>query len=70
MTNEEIKLANWDKDPENGRWLCTPEKPMPKGAKGLWSHTGITCIGSNYEGNIDYYVCVDCDAQWKVNYDY
>lgn len=70
MTNDQLKQTNWAKDPENGRWLCTPERPMPSGAEGLWSHKGSTCIGENFEGNIDYFVCIDCDAQWKVNYDY
>lgn len=57
-------------DPANGRWLCTPEKPAPYNAQGQWAHTGATCTGENYEGDVDYYKCADCHVTWRVYYEY
>jgi hypothetical protein len=55
--------VNWPRDPANGRWLCTPERPMPQGAAGQWAHTGTHCT---YSGDYhDSYECRDCGARWS-----
>ena len=48
---------------QNGRFVCTPENPMPKGASGRWEHTNaheIDC-GSDYYAR---YKCDDCGHEW------
>jgi len=56
----------WPRDPANGRLLCSPDHPMPKGAPGLWSHTNVKSDGTCYEGCCDDYVCKDCGFAWRV----
>lgn len=59
-------LTNWPRDPANGRYLCSPEHPMPLGAKGQWSHTNVDSSGSCFEGCCDRYICKDCGHRWTV----
>ncbi|TAK84342.1 MAG: hypothetical protein EPO20_14735 [Betaproteobacteria bacterium] len=58
------KIDDWPRDLANGRYLCSPEKPMPKGAPGQWSHTGAKWVRDNYDSTVDYYRCVDCGTYW------
>jgi len=61
--------SEWPRDPANGRLLCTPQRPMPKGAAGLWSHTSVVLDGGCDEGCCDDFKCTDCGARWRVEYD-
>jgi hypothetical protein len=47
---------------------CTKENPMPKDAPGQWEHEGAKFVRENYDGDIDYYRCVDCGQEWRVDY--
>lgn len=58
-----MNIEDWPRDPANGRFLCSPERPMPKDATGMWSHTGTTCTG--YGDYADYYKCNDCGQTWS-----
>lgn len=60
--------ADWPRDEANGRLLCSPERPMPKNAAGLWSHTGTKSDGGCFEGCCDDYKCEDCGATWRVEH--
>jgi hypothetical protein len=54
------------RDPQApNRFLCTPEHPMPKGAKGLWSHKKVQHVGVCYEGCCDDYECRSCGTTWR-----
>lgn len=57
-------LADWPRDPANGRYLCSPEKPMPKDAPGQWAHTGTTWVKESYDCCSDKYRCTDCGEEW------
>lgn len=61
--------SEWPRDPANGRLLCAPQRPMPKGASGQWSHTSLVLDGSCDEGCCDDFKCNDCGATWRVEYD-
>lgn len=52
-------------NPVNGRFICTPELPMPNGAKGSWEHTNAheTDWDSDYSME---YQCDDCGHRWLV----
>lgn len=56
-------------DPANGRPICTPAKPMPKGDTRQWAHEGAAITGGCSEGCCDYFECRDCGARWTVEYD-
>lgn len=56
----------WPRDLLSGRFWCHPEHPMPKGAPGQWSHTGVVDDGECYEGCCDDYKCTDCGHRWRV----
>lgn len=49
----------------NGRYVCTPEKPMPKDAPGRWAHTGAVSTGSSWDDLGEYYKCRDCGHTWE-----
>jgi hypothetical protein len=55
-------------NPLNGRYVCTPELPMPKGAKGRWEHTNVEEVGDQENGwpsgDYQYYHCRDCGYTW------
>ena len=55
-------------DPASGRFLCSPEHPMPKGAKGRWVHTNVVEDGEQRNGwpcgDDQDYRCVDCGHTW------
>lgn len=53
-------------NPENGRWICTPETPMPKGADGQWEHQDTEDAGECSDGCCDYYRCLNCGLRFKV----
>jgi hypothetical protein len=59
-------LDEWPRDPANGRYLCAPAHPMPKGAPGHWSHTNPVDDGGCSEGCCDDYKCKDCGHAWRV----
>lgn len=59
-------FAEWPRDPANGYLLCSPERPMPKGAPGQWAHTNVLDDGGCSEGCCDDYKCADCGATWRV----
>jgi len=67
--SEKIDLRGWPRDPANGRLLCSPAKPMPKGAPGQWSHTSVISTGSSYYYDtgqeVDRYHCRDCGESWR-----
>ncbi len=58
-------LVCWPRDPANGRYLCAPAHPMPKGAQGQWAHTSTYDRGECSEGCCDYRGCRDCGHTWK-----
>ncbi len=62
MSTVLIDWKPWPRDPANGRLLCAPEHPMPKGSPGQWSHTNVKSDGdSDY---VSYFKCSDCGHQW------
>ena len=56
---------DWPRDPKNGRLLCAPERPMPRGAEGRWSHSDVQETGECSDGCCAYYRCVSCGASWR-----
>lgn len=64
----DLDLTNWPRDKANGRLLCTPEQPRPKGAPGAWSHTSVESIGDESDFSTgteyDHYRCRDCGTTW------
>ncbi len=60
--------SDWPREPANGRLLCAPDRPMPKGAPGSWAHTGTETVAS--EGDFstgqeyDKCRCKDCGHEW------
>ncbi len=60
-----IDMTNWPIDPANGAFLCSPELPRPKDAKGRWAHTSAREVdnSSDYYAN---YECKDCGATWSA----
>ena len=68
MTSD-LDLTNWPRDPANGRLLCSPDKPMPGGARGQWAHTRVKLTGSSDDFQLgqefDDYRCEDCGTSWS-----
>lgn len=58
-----IDLTDWPR--RDGRLLCTPERPMPKGADGAWLHPWATIVGDCFEGCCDDYRCFACGHEWR-----
>lgn len=59
-------MSDFAVNPENGRFLCSPEHPMPKGATGRWEHTNAHEYGDGcFEGCCADYVCDDCGHKWR-----
>ncbi len=60
--------ATWPRDPANGRLLCAPQHPMPKGVGGRWSHTSVEHTGDSSDFHLgqefDDYRCRDCGTSW------
>jgi hypothetical protein len=59
------------KDTANGRYLCSPEHPMPAGAPGRWSHTNVYEVDGSQEhgwpsGDTVMMKCVDCGCSWRT----
>lgn len=56
-------------NPANGRWICTPELPMPKGAEGRWEHEVVEEIGDSEDGwpggDIQRFRCKNCGHEWE-----
>lgn len=52
------------------RQTCTPENPMPKGAKGRWEHTNAHEVGDQEDGypggDIVRYRCDNCGHTWET----
>lgn len=62
-------VDDWPRNPENGRLICTPEKPMPKGWQvfGRWEHTNVTEDGDGcFDGCCADYLCKDCEHRWRA----
>jgi len=64
----DLDMADWPK--ENNRFLCTPEKPMPKPApKGCWTHMSAETVDSEYgglsHGDYDINQCTACGTRWR-----
>ncbi len=63
-------MSEHPRDPANGRYLCSPEHPMPKGALGRWSHTNVSEVGEQEDGypggDWQKYECADCGYTWKA----
>jgi hypothetical protein len=61
--------TTWPRDPANGRLLCSPDKPMPRGAPGRWAHTNIESMGDHGDFSLgteyDDYRCKDCGTSWS-----
>lgn len=53
----------WPCDPQSGRLLCTPERPMPKGATGRWMHTNVKSVDSSSDYT-QTRKCSDCEHSW------
>ncbi len=57
---------DWPKDPANGRYLCSPEHPMPSDApkESMWSHVSLREIGPQEDHGLGCcttrYECSDC----------
>ena len=51
------------------RSVCSPESPMPKGAKGRWAHTNVVEVGDQENGwpggDYQWYRCTDCGHEWR-----
>jgi hypothetical protein len=62
MTADE--LADWPRDPANGRLLCAPGKPMPVGAPGQWAHMSVCSNGADDDPYYDHRACLDCGMTW------
>lgn len=62
---------NWPKDPANGRYLCSPEHPMPTDApkEVRWSHASFREVGPQGEHGLGcsatLYECVDCGVRCR-----
>lgn len=60
--------VDWPRDPANGRLLCSPERPMPKGARGGWAHTNVETISSDADFSLgieyDKKRCRNCGIEW------
>jgi hypothetical protein len=69
MTKMIVSLDNWPTDPANGRYLCSPEHPMPPNAPGRWVHTNVEEVGEQQSGwpggDIVRMRCRDCGLTWK-----
>jgi hypothetical protein len=61
----ELKHEAWPTNPQNGRFLCAPEHPMPRNAAGRWEHTNRRDDGECADSCCDYFVCLDCGHRWK-----
>ncbi len=65
------RFENWEIDPANGRYLCSPEHPMPADApkESLWSHTSLREIGPQEEHGLGCsttrYECPDCGVKCR-----
>jgi hypothetical protein len=59
-------MASMILNPLNGRWICTPESPMPVGADGLWEHENTVDDGECSDGCCDYRKCLDCGKRFRV----
>lgn len=66
---ENVNFAVWPRDAANGRLLCAPEHPMPKGAPGQWAHTNVVGTGGSSDFHLgqefDDRRCKDCGASWS-----
>lgn len=62
-------VADWPRDPANGRLLCAPGRPMPKGAAGRWAHTNVETVSSTGDFSTgqewDRCRCKDCGEEWE-----
>lgn len=71
LTEDEnvFDVITWPRDPANGRLLCAPGKPMPKGAPGQWAHTRVETVGTEsdfqYGTEYDRCRCKDCETEWE-----
>lgn len=66
----QVTPSVWEwRNPNNGRLVCSPEHPMPKGATGRWEHTNVIEIGEQEpgspSGDIQKYRCTDCGHEWR-----
>ena len=51
-------------NPDNGRFICSPENPMPEGAKGRWEHDGEE-YDSCMDGCCALMKCKNCNLKWR-----
>ena len=59
-------MSEREKNPDNGRFVCTPENPRPKDATGRWEHTNVKEDGDGcFDGCCADYVCQDCGLRWR-----
>ncbi len=72
--NEIVAYATFEHptDPATGRFLCSPEHPMPKDAPNgtRWVHTNVAEVGEQEDGypggNLQRMRCKDCGVNWKM----
>jgi hypothetical protein len=61
--------SDWPRDPANGYLLCSPGRPMPKGANGRWAHTNVETVSSDSDFSLgteyDRKRCADCGKTWQ-----
>ena len=62
----DIDLTDFPLDPSSPqcRYLCTPEKPMPPDAPGMWTHTGMV-EEAGEQPHVRLFKCVDCGVEWR-----
>jgi hypothetical protein len=53
---------------QDGRFLCTSERPMPENASGIWLHPNAKDVGGCSEGCCDDFQCPDCGKKWRKEY--
>jgi hypothetical protein len=62
-------FTDWPREVYSGRLLCTPERPMPKGAPGQWAHNGTREVGEQENGypggDIIRCECRNCGHTWR-----
>ncbi len=59
------------RDPDTGRYLCSPEAPMPAGALGRWVHTNVSEDEDSQQdgwpcGDTVRLRCKDCGHSWRT----